>query len=70
MPAATAAPTPTAWTLQCHSLQIPFDAFLTGSSPFEELPDVVHSLSRGTLDALCHVIEYPQDHPRNAEATR
>lgn len=47
-----------------------FDAFLTGSSPFEELPDVVQSLSRGTLDALCHVIEYPQDHPSNAEATR
>jgi threonine dehydrogenase-like Zn-dependent dehydrogenase len=36
-----------------------FDAFLTGSSPFEELPDVVRSLADGTLDALCHVIEYP-----------
>ncbi|WP_411375518.1 zinc-dependent alcohol dehydrogenase [Arthrobacter sp. MPF02] len=36
-----------------------FDVFLTGSSPFEELPDVVQGLAHGTLDALCHVIEYP-----------
>jgi threonine dehydrogenase-like Zn-dependent dehydrogenase len=38
-----------------------FDAFLTGSSPFDELPDVVQGLADGTLEALCHVIEYPQD---------
>jgi threonine dehydrogenase-like Zn-dependent dehydrogenase len=37
-----------------------FDVFLTGSSTFEELPDVVQRLSEGTLDALCHVIEYPR----------
>ena len=36
-----------------------FDEFLTGSSTLEELPDVVQRLSDGTLDALCHVIEYP-----------
>ncbi len=36
-----------------------FDAFLTGTSAFRELPDVVQQLSDGTLDALCHVIEYP-----------
>lgn len=36
-----------------------FDAFLTGSSPLAELPDVVQRLSDGALDALCHVIEYP-----------
>ncbi|TLM81235.1 dehydrogenase [Pseudarthrobacter sp. NamE2] len=36
-----------------------FDVFLTGSSPFEELPEVVQNLAHGTLDALCHVIEYP-----------
>lgn len=36
-----------------------FEAFLTGTSRFEELPDVVQRLSDGTLDALCHVIEYP-----------
>ena len=38
-----------------------FDAFVTGSSPFTELPDIVQELADGTLDALCHVIEYPQD---------
>lgn len=36
-----------------------FDTFLSGASPFAELPDVVQRLSDGTLDALCHVIEYP-----------
>ena len=36
-----------------------FEAFLTGTSRFEELPDAVQRLSDGTLDALCHVIEYP-----------
>jgi len=36
-----------------------FDAFLTGTSSFGELPDVVQRLSDGSLDALCHVIEYP-----------
>jgi threonine dehydrogenase-like Zn-dependent dehydrogenase len=35
------------------------DALLNGASPFEELPDVVQQLSDGSLDALCHVIEYP-----------
>ena len=38
-----------------------FDAFLTGSSPFADLPDVVQNLSDGRLEALCHVIEYPDD---------
>jgi hypothetical protein len=36
-----------------------FDAFLTGTSAFTELPGVVERLSDGTLEALCHVIEYP-----------
>ena len=36
-----------------------FDAFLTGASPFADLPDVVQSLANGKLEALCHVIEYP-----------
>lgn len=36
-----------------------FDVFLTGSSTFEELPGAVQRLADGTLDALCHVIEYP-----------
>ncbi|TLM87229.1 zinc-binding alcohol dehydrogenase [Pseudarthrobacter sp. NamE5] len=36
-----------------------FDAFITGTSPFAELPGVVQDLAHGRLDALCHVIEYP-----------
>jgi NADPH:quinone reductase-like Zn-dependent oxidoreductase len=36
-----------------------FDAFLTGASPFVDLPAVVQSLADGKLEALCHVIEYP-----------
>ncbi|MFJ6027795.1 zinc-binding alcohol dehydrogenase [Pseudarthrobacter sp. NPDC092424] len=38
-----------------------FDAFLTGSSSFAELPAVVKELASGRRDALCHVIEYPTD---------
>lgn len=37
-----------------------FDAFLSGTSPFAELPAAVQALADGELDALCHVIEYPQ----------
>ncbi|MBT1003554.1 zinc-binding alcohol dehydrogenase [Paenarthrobacter sp. DKR-5] len=37
-----------------------FDTFITGCSPFAQLPDAVHRLSEGELAALCHVIEYPQ----------
>lgn len=36
-----------------------FDAFLTGTSAFNDLPDVVQRLANGKLPALCHVIEYP-----------
>jgi threonine dehydrogenase-like Zn-dependent dehydrogenase len=35
-----------------------FDALITGSSPFEELPDVLTRLSAGSLPALCHLITY------------
>jgi len=35
-----------------------FDAVLTGTSKFEELPDVMADLAAGRLDALCHVITY------------
>ena len=44
-----------------------FDAFVTGSSPFTELPDIVQGLADGTLDALCHVIEYSQAENPQAE---
>lgn len=47
-----------------------FDAFLTGSSAFKDLPGVVQQLSDGTLDALCHVIEYPASDSPTREATR
>ena len=35
-----------------------FDALITGSSPFAELPDVLARLSDGSLPALCHLITY------------
>lgn len=34
------------------------DVLLTGSSPFEELPEVLPRLADGRLPALCHVISY------------
>jgi threonine dehydrogenase-like Zn-dependent dehydrogenase len=37
-----------------------FDALLTGSSPFEELPDVLPRLVDGSLPALCHTITYAE----------
>jgi threonine dehydrogenase-like Zn-dependent dehydrogenase len=35
-----------------------FDALVTGSSPFDRLPDVLRGLSDGSLPALCHLITY------------
>jgi NADPH:quinone reductase-like Zn-dependent oxidoreductase len=35
-----------------------FDALLSGSSPFRDLPDVLRRLADGTLPALCHSIDY------------
>jgi NADPH:quinone reductase-like Zn-dependent oxidoreductase len=35
-----------------------FDALLTGSSRFEELPEVMSRLAAGDLAALCHTITY------------
>ena len=37
-----------------------FDVVLTGSSRFEELPDVVARLASGELRALCHTISYQE----------
>ena len=37
-----------------------FDALLTGSSPFGELPGVMARLASGQLPALCHTITYPE----------
>lgn len=43
-----------------------FDVLLTGSSPFEQLPDVMARLADGTLPALCHTITYPEEPPCSA----
>ncbi len=37
-----------------------FDALLTGSSPFEELPEVIARLADGRLPALCHSVTYDE----------
>lgn len=41
-----------------------FDALITGSSPFEELPAVLAALTDGSLTALCHTITYQEGRPR------
>lgn len=49
-------------TLALDLLRNPaFDALITGRSPFDELPDVLPRLTDGTLPALCHVIDYPEE---------
>lgn len=35
-----------------------FDVLITGTSRFDELPDVLPGLTAGTLPALCHLITY------------
>ncbi len=37
-----------------------FDALLTGSSPFAELPAVLPRLAAGTLPAVCHTVTYEE----------
>ncbi|WP_030442384.1 zinc-dependent alcohol dehydrogenase [Actinoplanes subtropicus] len=38
-----------------------FDALVTGRSPFDELPEVLPRLAAGSLPALCHLIDYPEE---------
>jgi threonine dehydrogenase-like Zn-dependent dehydrogenase len=38
-----------------------FDALLTGTSGFDELPDVMAQLADGRLTALCHTIAYDEE---------
>ncbi len=40
-----------------------FDVLITGSSDFEQLPDVLPRLAAGTLPALCHLIAYSSSPP-------
>jgi NADPH:quinone reductase-like Zn-dependent oxidoreductase len=35
-----------------------FDALISGSSPFADLPDTMHRIATGEIDALCHVVDY------------
>jgi Zn-dependent alcohol dehydrogenase len=35
-----------------------FDALITGSSPFSELPDTMRRIASGDLPAICHVVDY------------
>jgi NADPH:quinone reductase-like Zn-dependent oxidoreductase len=35
-----------------------FDALITGSSPFADLPETMQRLASGELPALCHVVDY------------
>lgn len=35
-----------------------FDALITGSSPFAELPATMRGLASGEIHALCHVVDY------------
>jgi threonine dehydrogenase-like Zn-dependent dehydrogenase len=35
-----------------------FDALVTGSSPFAELPETMRRMAAGELQALCHVVDY------------
>jgi threonine dehydrogenase-like Zn-dependent dehydrogenase len=40
-----------------------FDALLTGSSPFDDLPDLLPRLADGRVPALCHAITYDEEEP-------
>ena len=43
-----------------------FDVLLTGSSPFDQLPEVMARLADGSLAALCHTVTYPEETPCSA----
>jgi threonine dehydrogenase-like Zn-dependent dehydrogenase len=38
-----------------------FETLISGRSPFDELPVVLPRLADGSLPALCHVIDYPEE---------
>jgi threonine dehydrogenase-like Zn-dependent dehydrogenase len=38
-----------------------YDVLLTGTSPFEQLPELIAGLAAGTLPALCHSISYADE---------
>ena len=46
-------------TLALDLLRDPtYDALITGSSPFRELPEVMEKVASGSLPGLCHTIDY------------
>jgi threonine dehydrogenase-like Zn-dependent dehydrogenase len=48
--------------LALHLLRDPaFDSLITGSSRFDELPDVMARLADGSLSALCHLVTYGEE---------
>ena len=46
-----------------------FDALLTGSSPFPELPEAMARIAAGSLPGLCHGVDYA-DHHEEARCSR
>ena len=46
-----------------------FDALITGSSAFEELPDVMPKLADGEIPALCHRIDYGPKNYRDSHVS-
>lgn len=38
-----------------------YDALLTGSSRFDELPETMSAIAAGSLDGLCHTIDYEDE---------
>lgn len=40
-----------------------FDALLSGTSDFAELPEVIDQIAAGDRAALCHLIRYPEEEP-------
>lgn len=43
-----------------------FDELITGSSRFDELPEIMGRLADGTLPALCHTVTYGEGEPCSA----
>ena len=38
-----------------------YDALLTGSSRFDDLPETMAAIASGALDGLCHTISYEEE---------
>jgi hypothetical protein len=38
-----------------------YDALLSGSSSFDDLPETMAAIASGALDGLCHTISYEEE---------